>query len=139
MWHQLEATAKVDDPNNPELTSFEVWCERDGKRVAVDSYSEEFTEVNGAVFKRDIWLARQGGYPGTRPYRLALRDDQGAFALPSASVELPRGVPIRIQLSVIPQGNTQHAFLRLIDVDKNVAMHEISLDVRAPQRMKPVV
>jgi len=70
---------------------------------------------------------------------LELRDDQGAFALPSTSVELPRDVAIRIRFSVVPKGNTQLGFLRLIDADKNVAMHEIPLEVRAPQRMQTIV
>src|SRR5207253_2668303 len=55
------------------------------------------------------------------------------------SVELLREAPTRIVFSVIPKGNTQLGFLQLIDADKNVAMHEIPLEVRAPQRMQTVV
>jgi hypothetical protein len=135
MWNQLQDMAKADDPANPMLTSFEVSKDSGGERLPVSGYSEDFAAASATPQQRDIWITRRGGYPGNRPYRLALRGDSGVFGLVEISLDLPRDSAVRVPLIVTPTENFEVAYLRLIDGPTNVTMEEIPLMTRAPAQI----
>ena len=138
MWRQLKAMAMADDPMNSELTSFEIGRERGGRRIAVYGYSEEFVKASNVNEERGIWVTRQGGYAAPRPYRVALRGNDGTFTLRLDAVDLPRNKAKYLPFDITPQPNLHVAFLQLIDKGTGATMQEIPLEMRAPQPMEVV-
>jgi hypothetical protein len=130
-WQQLEAMSSVDDPNNPVLTTFEVRRSADLAKAKVYGFSE-FVTADRRSQKRQLWVRRRGGFPGTRRYQTVLRASDGTFELLDQEAILERDRPVCIRFAVRPTPGFHVTYLQLIDADRGVAMHEIPLELRMP-------
>jgi hypothetical protein len=130
-WDQLAQMAAADDPANMELTSFEIGRKDDGQLRRVNGFSEELPAMGGSI-DGELWVTRNGGYPGGRNYDLTLRDDDGTFTLLDSKAILVRGQPTRVRFKATVRSKWHVAFLQLIDTKTEAVMEEVPLSVQAP-------
>jgi hypothetical protein len=131
-WDQLVKMAKADDPTNSVLTSFNAAREQNGKREGVHGFRAELDQA-GISIDGELWIERIGGYPGSRPYRLALRANDGTYVLKQSEVKFSRDVPAKVRFEAKVAPGFHVAFLQLIDKKTGAVMQEIPLSARAPE------
>jgi hypothetical protein len=128
---QLFQMAKADDPRNLDLTSFTVSSVEAGKMVEVQGFHADLVEP-GQKLDGEIWITRQGGYPGARKYTFGLRGNNGSFTLVDHEATLVQGKPVRIRFRTSGASGWNIVFLELRDVTANVVMQDVPLSVRVP-------
>jgi hypothetical protein len=130
-WDQLAKMATADDPSNPELTSFRSARKEDGQLTRVNGFSEELSAMGGSI-DGELWVTRNGGYPGSRDYSLRVRDDDGTFTLLDSKAVFVRGQATRVRFKARVRSKWHVAFLQLIDAKTEAVMEEVPLSVQAP-------
>jgi hypothetical protein len=132
-WEQLSRMAEGDDPANPVLTSFAAARMDNGKRVTVNGFHADVRKADGNL-QGELWLTRHGGYDGGRDYRLAVRGDEGTYALLDDQSTFVRDRPERVRFTARLTPGLHVGFLQLKDTKAQVVMQEVPLSVRVPER-----
>ena len=131
-WDQLVKMARADDPANPELTSFSIARDLDGKKIEVQGFNQSidkpWTKIEG-----EIWITRHGGYAGDRQYTFGLRGDHRSFELLDHEATLSQGKPVRVRFRALGAPGWNIALLDLRDVKADVVMGDVPLEVKAPE------
>jgi hypothetical protein len=131
-WQQLVGMSRADDPRNPMVTSFSIYAKEQIGLQEINGFHKD-VDTPDETFDGSIWIARRGGYSGTRLYAVALRGNDGTFRLARRTVELTRDEPEEVRFNGQATPGMHVAFLQLRDLRANVVMQEVPLSVRVPE------
>jgi hypothetical protein len=130
-WDQLAKMSAADDPSNSELTSFSIARKEHGQLRPVNGFTEELPALGGSV-NGELWITRNGGYPGSRDYIFRLRGDDSTYTLIDRKATLVRGEATRVRFNAKVRSKWHVAFLQLVDAETAAVMAEVPLSVQAP-------